>query len=76
MAEDKTYTMFVCPDCGAFADNWLVIHKRPCANESELLAQRLLDLRYPADVFDGSSGASGPMFVVRLREAIEEVKSA
>lgn len=35
------------------------------------VARALLDLRYPADVFDGSSGHPGPVFVSKLREALE-----
>ena len=33
-------------------------------------AQSLLDARYPADVFTGESGESGPGFVAKLREAL------
>jgi hypothetical protein len=35
MAE-ASYTICVCPDCGALAENWLVIHHRDCPNQSEL----------------------------------------
>lgn len=38
------------------------------------MAKRILDLKYPADIFDGSSGDLGPDFVVRLRATIEELE--
>ncbi len=34
------------------------------------IAERLLNLKYPASVFTGVSGDSGAVFVVRLREAL------
>lgn len=34
------------------------------------VAQTLLDRHWPADVFDGSSGDPGPVFVARLRDAL------
>jgi hypothetical protein len=35
------------------------------------VGRALLDHYYPAAVFDGSSGDSGPQYVVALREALE-----
>lgn len=34
------------------------------------VARLLLDENYPADIFTGVSGDPGPVFVVRLREAL------
>ena len=39
-----------------------------------LIGQELLDSYYPADVFTGTSGDSGPQYVVALREALSRVK--
>ena len=30
--------------------------------------------QYPADIFDGSSGDKGPLFVVAIREAVAKLK--
>lgn len=30
----------------------------------------ILDAHYPPEIFDGSSGDSGPVFIARLREAL------
>jgi len=35
----------------------------------------VLDKIYPADIFDGSSGDSGPEYIVALRKALERVTS-
>jgi hypothetical protein len=40
------------------------------------IARVILDKHYPADVFDGSSGDPGPVFVARFREALEQVEAA
>lgn len=40
------------------------------------MAQRLLDHRYPSDVFVGTSGDPGVAFVVRLRETLEALQHA
>lgn len=37
------------------------------------VGKALLDEYYPAKVFDGSSGDSGPLYVVALREALSRV---
>lgn len=37
------------------------------------MAKRMLDEVYPATIFTGESGDSGPQFVVALREAIERI---
>jgi hypothetical protein len=39
-----------------------------------LIGQELLDNYYPANVFTGTSGDSGPQYVVALREALSRVK--
>jgi len=39
-----------------------------------LVGRALLDACYPADIFDGSSGDSGPEYVVALRRALERIK--
>jgi len=39
-----------------------------------LVGQSLLDEYYPATVFDGSSGDSGPEYVVALRNALKRIK--
>lgn len=39
-----------------------------------LLTDHLLDTIYPASVFTGKSGDTGPNFIVALREALVEVK--
>lgn len=38
-----------------------------------LVGRAILDRYYPASVFDGSSGDSGPDFIVALREAIKRI---
>ena len=38
------------------------------------VGQALLDHYYPASVFDGSSGDSGPDYIVALRNALARVK--
>ena len=38
-----------------------------------LVGQELLDRYYPADIFNGSSGDSGPEYVVALRNALARV---
>jgi hypothetical protein len=38
-----------------------------------LVGRALLDHYYPKAVFDGSSGDSGPVYVVALREALANV---
>lgn len=38
-----------------------------------LLGRRILAIHYPESVFDGSSGDSGPEFVVALRAAIKRI---
>lgn len=40
------------------------------------IAGLILDREYPADVFTGESGDSGPRVVVRLREALADVHAA
>jgi hypothetical protein len=40
------------------------------------IGQVLLDEYYPAHVFDGSSGDSGPQYVVALREALAALREA
>lgn len=37
------------------------------------VGRSLLDHYYPADIFDGSSGDSGPQYVVALREALRRI---
>ncbi len=37
------------------------------------VGRALLDAYYPADVFTGTSGDSGPQYVVALREAINRL---
>jgi hypothetical protein len=39
------------------------------------MAKRILDERYPADIFTGVSGDLGPRFVVALREMIAEIEA-
>ena len=39
------------------------------------VGRALLDHYYPSTVFDGSSGDTGPMYVVALREALANVTS-
>jgi len=39
------------------------------------MAKRILDERYPADVFTGESGDLGPRFVVALREMIADIEA-
>lgn len=36
-----------------------------------LIGRELLDAYYPADIFTGVSGDSGPQYVVALRAALE-----
>lgn len=38
-----------------------------------LIGRDLLETYYPGKVFDGSSGDSGPEYVVALRKALERV---
>ena len=40
-----------------------------------LIGEALLDEYYPADIFTGESGDSGPQYVVALREALNRVKA-
>ena len=40
-----------------------------------LIGSELLDTYYPADIFTGESGDSGPQYVVALREALNRVKA-
>ncbi len=37
------------------------------------IGRALLDRYYPADIFDGSSGDSGPEYIVALRNAINRI---
>lgn len=39
-----------------------------------LIGRELLDTYYPADVFDGSSGDPGPVYVAALRNALNRLK--
>ena len=39
------------------------------------MAKRILDERYPADIFTGESGDLGPRFVVALREMIADIEA-
>jgi len=39
-----------------------------------MVGRALLDFYYPANIFDGSSGDSGPEYVVALRRALERIK--
>lgn len=39
------------------------------------IARTILNTKYPADVFDWSSGDMGPVFVTKLREAIQLLSS-
>lgn len=36
-----------------------------------LIGRELLDTYYPADIFTGESGDSGPQYIVALREALK-----
>jgi hypothetical protein len=38
-----------------------------------LIGRALLEQYYPADIFDGSSGDSGPEYVVALRKALDRL---
>ena len=38
-----------------------------------LIARQLLETKYPEEVFNGSSGDPGPVFVAKLREALKSV---
>jgi hypothetical protein len=38
-----------------------------------MVGRRLLDEVYPEDVFDGSSGDTGPAYIVALRAALANV---
>ena len=38
-----------------------------------IVRRALLEQYYPADVFDGSSGDSGPQYVAALRQALERI---
>lgn len=40
-----------------------------------LIGQSLLDEYYPADIFTGISGNSGPQYVVALRDALAHIKT-
>jgi len=39
-----------------------------------LVGRAILDFYYPANIFDGSSGDSGPEYVVALRRALERIE--
>jgi hypothetical protein len=38
------------------------------------IGEALLDHYYPEDVFTGESGDSGPLYIVALRDALQELK--
>ena len=38
-----------------------------------MIGQELLDTYYPAKIFTGASGDSGPAYVVALREALSRI---
>lgn len=38
------------------------------------IGELVLDRYYPADIFTGESGDSGPVYLVALREALKRVK--
>jgi hypothetical protein len=38
-----------------------------------LIGRTLLDAYYPADIFKGTSGDSGPEYVVALRRALDRI---
>jgi hypothetical protein len=38
------------------------------------IAETLLEANHPPEVFDGSSGDPGPVFVARLRDALAEIR--
>jgi hypothetical protein len=40
------------------------------------VGRALLDHSYPASVFDGSSGDTGPQYVVALRTALARIETA
>jgi hypothetical protein len=39
-----------------------------------LIGRSLLDHYYPATIFNGASGDSGPAYVVALREALKKIQ--
>ncbi len=40
------------------------------------IGKRILDIAYPEDMFDGSSGDPGPLYVVALRDALVAIDRA
>ena len=41
-----------------------------------LIGQAILDHYYSEDIFDGSSGDSGPKYIVALREALRAISQS
>lgn len=39
------------------------------------IGRLILERTYPADIFDGSSGDTGPAYIVALREALKNINA-
>lgn len=55
---------------------WELVHEDPASWSFDTLlfvGRRMLKEVYPPDIFTGSSGDSGPQYVVAIREAIKRI---